>query len=121
MPRFNLSTLIGSQPNYQLPPATRLLRILLFLLPLALLTACDPALGPGPRIALVGSTRFLSANRLLTIPGDTVTTKLYASTAEQEPLTRVRIAVTFTPQKTRSTAIPCKPATSYTATTRRIQ
>ena len=79
--------------------ATGLLRGPLLLLPLVVLAACDPALGPGPRIALVGSTRFLSANRRLTIPGDTVTTKLYASTAEQEPLTQVRISVTFTPKK----------------------
>ena len=83
----------------RLPAITGLLRAVLLLLPLVILAACDPALGPGPRIALVGSTRFLSANRLLTTPGDTVTTKLYASTAEQEPLTRVRISVTFTPQK----------------------
>ena len=95
MPRFNLTTFFSRW----LPAAPHRLRILLLLLPLALLAACDPSLGPGPRIDLVGSTRFLSANRRLTTPGDTVTTKLYASTAEDEPLTRVRIAVTFTPQK----------------------
>ena len=99
MPRFTPIFSPGRATSRRLPTATQLLRILLLLPPLALLAACDPALGPGPRIALVGSTRFLSANRLLTIPGDTVTTKLYASTAETEPLTRVRIAVTFTPRK----------------------
>jgi len=77
-----------------------LVRVLIFLLlPLALLSACEPALPAGPRIDLVGSTRFLAGNRLLTVPGDTVTTKLYASTDESAPLQRVRILVEFAPRK----------------------
>lgn len=73
--------------------------LLLLLLPWALLVSCEPSLGPGPRIDLIGSSRFLSINRLVTVPGDTVTTKLYTSAGEATPLRRVEISVLFTPRK----------------------
>ncbi|SHJ35327.1 hypothetical protein SAMN02745146_2888 [Hymenobacter daecheongensis DSM 21074] len=76
---------------------------LLLLLPapllLSLLVACSktPA---GPRLDLVGSSRYTSFDRILTTPGDTVTFKLYSSVRTADRLlTHVRIFVNYTPTK----------------------
>ncbi|MBT9392988.1 hypothetical protein KLP40_07425 [Hymenobacter sp. NST-14] len=73
-------------------------RILLLLPALAslLLTACQPALEPGPRVEFVGSSRYNTSNRRLTTPGDTVANNVYAK-ADGSPLTRLRITVDYEP------------------------
>ncbi|OUJ73451.1 hypothetical protein BXP70_13640 [Hymenobacter crusticola] len=48
------------------------------------LTACDPGVTSGPRIDFVGSTRFTSSSRVLTTPGDTVSSFLYADNRDRD-------------------------------------
>lgn len=70
---------------------------------LGLLTACEPESesGPTPYLDLVGTARYLSSNRVLTTPGDTLTTRVYAEAADSlnSPLRRLRITVTYEPGK----------------------
>ncbi|MCC2545870.1 hypothetical protein LJY25_05395 [Hymenobacter sp. BT175] len=72
------------------------IRFLFCLLGLAgLLTGCgDPA--TGPRLDLVGSSRFISADRALTSPADTLTAKVYAEARDDnQQLRRLRITVGY--------------------------
>ncbi|MCB2409184.1 hypothetical protein [Hymenobacter lucidus] len=67
-----------------------------------LLAACSPDSdsSPSPYLELVGSTRFVSANRSVTSPGDTLTTRLYAEASDaQSPLRRLLITVSYEPNK----------------------
>lgn len=64
--------------------------------PLLLLAACEPSLQPGPRVDLVGSSRFTTADRRLTAPGDTVAAKVYAE-ADDSPLQRLTITAEYVP------------------------
>lgn len=52
--------------------------LLFFTLGSVLLAACNPEPSAGPRVALVGSTRFLSASRSSITPGDTFSTRVFA-------------------------------------------
>ncbi|MFD2784254.1 hypothetical protein [Hymenobacter rubripertinctus] len=73
-------------------------RYLLLLPALAalLLTACEPALQPGPRVEFVGSTRFNTTDRRLTTPGDTVANRVYGE-ADGSALARLQITVDYEP------------------------
>ncbi|TGE15662.1 hypothetical protein [Hymenobacter elongatus] len=78
--------------------------LLAVVLPLAgVLAACssESESGPNPYLDLVGTSRYLSSNRILTTPGDTLTTRLYAEAADSlnSPLRRLRITVTYEPSK----------------------
>jgi hypothetical protein len=76
-------------------------RLLLFapLLLLSLLGACSKP-GAGPRLDLVGATRYTSYDRTLVTPGDTVPFKLYSDVRDKDkPLSHVRIFVTYAPVK----------------------
>ena len=79
------------------------MRFYLFLLLLApvLLASCNPDPDPGPRIDLVGSTRFLSASRTSTTPADTFTTRVFAETQKdtETNLNRLRITVQYSPTR----------------------
>lgn len=69
---------------------------------LGLLAGCSPDSdsGPEPYLELVGSARFLSANRTIITPGDTLTTRLYTEATDREsPLRRLRIIAKYTPGK----------------------
>lgn len=76
----------------------RLRSILLLLLPLA---ACEPSLESGPRVDLISSSRFTTVDQRLTVPADTVTTKVYAAQEDDSaPLTNLRIELNYSPQPT---------------------
>ena len=78
------------------------MRLSLFLLSLlSLLAACTPDPSSGPRIDFVGTTRFVSNNRLVTAPGDTLSTRIFADnrdSANGPLLQRLRITVQYEPQ-----------------------
>ncbi|MBC6608387.1 hypothetical protein H8B13_16290 [Hymenobacter sp. BT188] len=77
----------------------RLSLILLSLL--SLLAACTPDPGSGPRIDFVGNSRFVSNNRLVTAPGDTLSTRIFADnrdSANGPLLQRLLITVKYEPQ-----------------------
>lgn len=71
------------------------------LLGLVLATSCtqDPSASPNPYLNLVGSTRYVSTNRVLAAAGDTLTSKLYAEANNESMLQRLRITVTYSPTK----------------------
>ncbi|MBX0292544.1 hypothetical protein K3G63_19025 [Hymenobacter sp. HSC-4F20] len=64
--------------------------------PILFLTSCEPSLQSGPRVELVGSSRFTTADRRLTTPGDTVAAKVYAE-ADDSPLQRLTITTEYVP------------------------
>ncbi|MBC6991628.1 hypothetical protein [Hymenobacter sp. BT491] len=65
-----------------------------------LLSTCQPALEPGPRLSFVSNARYNTGNRVVSSPGDTLTTKIYARAADDDsPLQRVRILVKYQPRK----------------------
>jgi hypothetical protein len=69
----------------------------LLLFPICL-TACEPALEPGPRVNFVGSTRFNPASRRITTAGDTVAVKVYAEAESNDaPLTHLVIRAEYQP------------------------
>jgi hypothetical protein len=69
----------------------------LFLLALSgLAAACEPALEAGPRVQFVADSRLIATARRLTIPADTVTTRIYAQ-ADDSPLQRLLITVSYDP------------------------
>lgn len=78
------------------------MRLSLFLLSLlSLLAACTPDPGSGPRIDFVGTTRFVSNDRLVPAPGDTLSTRIFADnrdSANGPLLQRLRITVKYEPQ-----------------------
>lgn len=78
------------------------MRLSLFLLSLlSLLAACTPDPSSGPRIDFVGTSRFVSNNRLVTAPGDTLSTRIFADnrdSANGPLLKRLRITVKYEPQ-----------------------
>ncbi|WP_133271262.1 hypothetical protein [Hymenobacter radiodurans] len=78
------------------------MRLSLFLLSLlSLLAACTPDPGSGPRIDFVGTSRFVSNNRLVTAPGDTFSTRIFADnrdSANGPLLQRLVITVKYEPQ-----------------------
>lgn len=78
------------------------MRLSLFLLSLlSLLAACTPDPGSGPRIDFIGTSRFVSNDRLVTAPGDTLTTRIFADNRDSAggpPLQRLRITVRYEPQ-----------------------
>lgn len=71
------------------------------LLLLFALAACNPDPKPGPRLDLVGSTRFLSADRASTTPADTFTTRFYAEMRGRDAasLKALRVRVRYTPTR----------------------
>ncbi|RYU78413.1 hypothetical protein [Hymenobacter persicinus] len=74
-------------------------RLLLFAPLLLHLLACSKQ-DSGPRLDLVGSTRYTSFDRTISTPGDTVTFKLYSDVrSADKPLKAVRIFVTYAPVK----------------------
>ncbi|UOQ54270.1 hypothetical protein [Hymenobacter cellulosivorans] len=66
-----------------------------------LASACAPdtTSSPNPYINFVGSTRYISASRASTTPGDTLTSKLYAETKGDIKLKRLLITVAYSPRK----------------------
>lgn len=67
------------------------------LLPLlSALTACETSLSPGPRVDLISSTRFNTADRRLTRPADTVAAKVFAE-AKGSPLRRLVVSAEYIP------------------------
>ncbi|UOQ73493.1 hypothetical protein [Hymenobacter cellulosilyticus] len=66
-----------------------------------LASACAPdsSNSPNPYLNLVGSSRYISANRVATTPGDTLTTKLYAEATGDSTLRRLLITVAYSPRK----------------------
>ncbi|TGE20610.1 hypothetical protein E5K00_21690 [Hymenobacter aquaticus] len=69
-----------------------------------LATSCSSDLNsdPNPYLDLVGSARYVSTNRTIGTPGDTLTSKVYAAIANlagSDSLQRLRITVTYSPQK----------------------
>ncbi|MCA8832438.1 hypothetical protein [Hymenobacter pini] len=69
----------------------------LLLFPICL-TACEPALEPGPRVNFVGSTRFNPASRRITVAGDTIAVKVFAEAeSDDAPLTRLLIKARYQP------------------------
>ncbi|WP_426489945.1 hypothetical protein [Hymenobacter sp. 102] len=69
----------------------------LLLFPICL-TACEPALEPGPRVNFVGSTRFNPASRRITVAGDTIAVKVFAEAESNDaPLTRLLIKAEYQP------------------------
>ena len=73
--------------------------LFLSLLFLSLLTACGSGPTSGPRVDFIGTSRFTTSDRLLTTPGDTITSFLYADNrGENNPLLkRFRITVNYEP------------------------
>ncbi|UPL49198.1 hypothetical protein [Hymenobacter sublimis] len=71
-------------------------RFLVLLLFPALFTACEPGLESGPRVDLIGSSRFSTADRRLTRAGDTVAVKMFAE-ADDSPITRLTITAEYLP------------------------
>ncbi|RPD46146.1 hypothetical protein DNI29_14155 [Hymenobacter sediminis] len=72
-------------------------RSIALLLPLlSALTACETSLSPGPRVDLISSTRFNTADRRLTRPADTVAAKMFAE-AKGSPLRRLVISAEYFP------------------------
>ncbi|WP_188557775.1 hypothetical protein [Hymenobacter glacieicola] len=71
-------------------------RFLALLLFPTLFTACEPGLESGPRVDLIGSSRFSTADRRLTKPADTVAVKMFAE-ADDSPLTRLTITAEYGP------------------------
>jgi hypothetical protein len=71
--------------------------LLFFTLGSALLAACNPEPSAGPRVALVGSSRFLSASRSSTTPGDTFSTRVFADKYDPDDadLERLIISVEY--------------------------
>jgi hypothetical protein len=63
--------------------------------------SCSPDTdsSPNPYVNLVGSSRYISTNRLTTSPGDTLTSKVYAEANAEATLQRLRITVTYAPNK----------------------
>jgi hypothetical protein len=76
------------------------MRLSLFLLLLlSLVAACTPDSGSGPRIDFIGTSRFVSNNRLVTTPGDTLSTRLFADNRNSDVnLKQLRITVEYEPQ-----------------------
>lgn len=78
------------------------MRSYLFLLSLlSLLAACTADPSPGPRIDFIGNSRFVSSDRLVSAPGDTLSTRLFADqrdSTEGSELQRLRITVSYEPQ-----------------------
>ncbi|PJJ48471.1 hypothetical protein [Hymenobacter chitinivorans] len=76
-----------------------------------LASACAPDsdTGPNPYVNLVGSSRYVSASRLATTAGDTLTSKLYAEATGSTKLKRLLITVGYSPRKNPITY----PATGY--------
>jgi hypothetical protein len=77
-------------------------RYLLLFFGLTLLTACtDVTEKNGQRIDFVGSTRLTSSNKTVTLPGDTLASRIYAEASDDpsQILTRLRITVTYTPRR----------------------
>lgn len=75
-------------------------QLLFALLSLGLLAACNPDPNPGPRLDLIGSSRFLSTDRVTNTPGDTFTTRLFAQardTSNGPELRHLRIRIGYTP------------------------
>ncbi|TGD78540.1 hypothetical protein [Hymenobacter wooponensis] len=69
----------------------------LLLFPLLGLVACETDLNSGPRVDFVASSRFNTGNRRLTVPGDTVATRIYAEAEKGNRLTRMRITAEYQP------------------------
>jgi hypothetical protein len=65
-----------------------------FLLGSGLLVSCNPEPSSGPRVALVGSTRFLSASRNSTVPGDTFSTRVFADKYDPNDANLRRLLIT---------------------------
>jgi hypothetical protein len=88
-------------------------RYLLLLTPFLFLmfTACDPGVTSGPRIDFVGSNRFTSSDRIVSTPGDTISSFLYADNRdrntsddkEYSPLRHLRVVVIYDPGLTPNT------------------
>ncbi|WP_324673431.1 hypothetical protein [Hymenobacter sp. GOD-10R] len=88
-------------------------RYLLLLTPFLflMLAACDPGVTSGPRIDFVGSSRFTSSDRILSTPGDTISSFLYADNRDRDttddkeysPLRHLRVVVIYQPGLTPST------------------
>jgi hypothetical protein len=78
------------------------MRLSLFLLSLlSLLAACTPDPGSGPRVDFIGTSRFVSNNRLVGAPGDTLSTRIFADNRDSATgplLQRLRITVQYEPQ-----------------------
>ncbi|MBO0360890.1 hypothetical protein J0X19_23220 [Hymenobacter sp. BT186] len=70
------------------------LYLLSFLLASALLASCNPEPSAGPRVALVGSSRFLSASRSSTVPGDTFSTRVFADKYDPNDADLSRLLIT---------------------------
>ena len=73
---------------------------LYLLLLLALLAACTPDSGSGPRIDFIGTSRFISNNLLVPAPGDTLSTRLFADnrgSTDAPLLQRLIITVKYEP------------------------
>ncbi|RSK31176.1 hypothetical protein [Hymenobacter metallilatus] len=70
----------------------------LLLFPICL-TACEPALEPGPRVSFVGSSRFNPASRRITAAGDTIAVKVFAEAGKDDaPLTHLVIKAHYQPR-----------------------
>jgi len=74
---------------------------LLLLLAPVLLASCNPDPDPGPRVDLVGSTRFLSSSRSSSVAADTFTTRVFADKRnDADPdLRRLLITVEYKPMR----------------------
>lgn len=79
------------------------MRHLLLFFGLALLAACtDVNEKNAQRIDFVGSSRLTASNKTLTLPGDTLASRIYAEANSDDPsqiLTRLRITVTYMPRR----------------------
>lgn len=75
------------------------LHLLLLLLASVLLASCNPEPSAGPRVDLVGATRYLSASRTSTSPADTFTTRVFADkrNSDDANISRLLITVDYTP------------------------
>ncbi|MGY2130889.1 hypothetical protein ACW9KT_01585 [Hymenobacter sp. HD11105] len=77
------------------------MRLSLFLMLLvALLAACTPDPGSGPRIDFIGTSRFVSSNLLVPAPGDTLATRIFADnrgSTDAPLLQRLVITVKYEP------------------------
>ncbi|TGE26507.1 hypothetical protein [Hymenobacter metallicola] len=77
----------------------------------------DSESGPNPYLNLVGSSRFVSTNRVLSGAGDTLSTRLYTAVADTnsatDQLQRLRITVAYTPGKNPVVYTPTYDPTTY--------
>jgi len=90
-----------TEPRLLPRPLYAMRRYLLLLAPfLTALFACDPGVKPGPRVDFVGNTRFVSSDRVVSTPGDTLSSFIYADvrdSAKGNPLKRFIVTVKYEP------------------------